>query len=504
MAITTKSSIGIVVKRSNSFPNLVRKPSESLSEMRRKSALKSASADEIIPAGQTNIRLSKKSKSSRFSRVKDKQRPNPTRNNNSGSQPRLLVDGAANVKARKFDLPPTHTVDKGLQHHAFGASNKGVVPSNEVTSNTLPTPHSAPSTSTRNGASNDAHYEGDTPLNVISPHESGVLLRNENRNLPTGSTVKAKVKIDRLSLTLAIPPYLLDDVLKAARDLCKAEKDELHLTKANIKKGHRYNKNYYAYDGNKKLGLISLEPLQTKSIRFMRVELNPDKIGREGCQCFSHALRSIIGVNATKTINAANITRLDIAVDLYAIDINSLLYFSARTTASSSWGKIFKRGNQVMFRMGSQYIGALNSNLLIVAYDKRAEIIHSSKGEIIPGNNIVRVEFRIKPRQIKPGNSSAYAKCSVQFDNLESMGNPLQKLYITEIPAPKNDDGNFTLLVYAAQHVGAQTALALVKNPKKRAEYRKRLLGQAACCWKPEEYWLRAITAFRKTLQSIS
>jgi hypothetical protein len=231
----------------------------------------------------------------------------------------------------------------------------------------------------------------------------------------------------------------------------------------------------------------------------MRLDFNPNKIGRAGCKNVAQTLRCIIGANATDIINQANITRFDIAADLYGIDINDMLYFSNRPIDASTWGKMFKNGKEVQYRLESQYIGSILSDLYFVVYDKRAERIAKSKGKDVPHNSITRVEVRVAPRIAKYEGS----KTSLQLNNLELMVNPFDKLSITSIPVPDADDGGFALFVYAAQHVGAQTALAMIKNSKKRAEYRKHLLGQAASCWTPEEYWKRAIIALRKALASL-
>lgn len=441
-------------------------------------------------------------------RAKFEKQAIPRRNIFSQSQG-CISDGDAAIRNRiNSENMLNNAVQIEIKCPAIGASNKHTTDnSNPVatpTKNIQNVTGRAIPTSTNVDAPNDNGYKVNlSPVSVIPLPEQGVLLQNENCNLPISTKVKAVVLVDGLSMTNEVPPHQHEEALKAIEDLRKADKDELHLRKQPNKHGSRYNKNYKIYDGDQYLGFLSAEPLK-KTDRFLRLDFNPSKILRSGCKIVAQAIRSIIGVNATEVINRANITRLDIAVDLHGIEINKLLYFSSRPIDSCTFGKIFKHGKEIQYhqRMETQCIGSTDSDHNFVVYDKRAERIAKSKGKDDPGHEIVRVELRIKPRQAKGPSSNI--KCSVQFDNIESFGNLFKKLGITEIPTPSKDDGQFALFVYAAQHVGTHTALALVKCSRKRGEYRKRLLGQAASCWKPDEYWARAIDAVKKTLASIS
>lgn len=396
-------------------------------------------------------------------------------------------------------IPPADTMNSSntlasnantdLEGRAEIASNKTVV-HNTVT--TVDTP-------INEVAANDTNFKATPVINMMTQSIRGVLLPNENTNLLLSPTVKAEVKIDRLTITSGIPLHLYDLVRKAAEDMCAADRNGLHLRKQRNKHGSRYNLNYMIYDDIKYLGFLSLEPRQS-NVRFMRLDFNPSKIGHTACKIVAQTMRCLIGADATEIIRQSNITRVDIAVDLYGIDINDMLYFSSRPIDSSSWGKMFKHGKEVHYRLESQYIGSIKSDLYFKAYDKRAERITKSRGKDVPHKSITRVEAHIKPRITKLDGG----KTSLQLNNLELMVNPLNKLSITGIPVPGADDGSFALFVLASQHAGAQTALALIKNPKKRALYRKHLLGQAVSCWTPEEYWKRAIIALRKALVSLA
>lgn len=490
MAIKVKNLSAPSSQRSKNHPALVIKPSKPLRAKSPGIADFLLSANEQSFESQQEISRPIKPRNTHNPRANLEKQAKPQRNSISESQ-RCISDGDAIIRNRQnskfMQKNATHINAKSP---AQRASNKQVVE------------HENSSAVTSKEASNDNDYK-DSPslVNVTTLPKQGVLIQNENTNLPISTIVKAEVKVDRLSTTNDVPPHQHEEVLKAIQDLHKADKDGLHLRKQKNKHGSRYNYNYKIYCGNKYLGFLSVSPLKSTD-RFIRLDFNPSKIRQSECKLVAQAMRSIIGMNATEIINGASITRLDIAVDLYNIDINSQLYFSARPIDSSTWGKIFKHGKEVKYILESQYIGASGSDHYFSVYDKRAERIAKSGGKDDPGHKIVRVELRIKPRQIKGTLSNS--KCSVQFDNLESMDNLFQKLCITEIPVPDDDDGQFALFAYAAQHVGAHTALAMLKNQKKRAEYRKLLLGQASSSWQPEKYWARAIRAVRKTLASIS
>lgn len=412
----------------------------------------------------------------------------PTHKSNFECQGDFLKSGIPLADTMNTAKSLAPNVITGLEVCTEIASNKTVV-HNTVT--TVDTPI--------NGiASNDTNYAPSaTPSNITTLPSLGVLSQ-ENTNLTASQEVKAKVKADRLAITSDVPPPQHEEVRNAASDMCSADKNGLHLRKQQSKHGDRYNHNYKIYDGKKYLGLLSLEPRQS-AIRFMRLDFNPSKIGRESRKLVAQALRCLIGANTAEIISQSNITRFDIAVDLYDIDINDMLYFSSRPIHSSAWGKIFKNGKEVQYRIESQYLGSTESDLYFIVYDKRAERIAKSRGKDIPHESITRIEARVTPRITKGG-----VKTSLQLNNLELMNNPFSALSITSIPVPDADDGSFALFAYAAQHVGTHTALAMVKNPKKRSLYRKHLLGQAVSCWKSEEYWMRAIAALRKALTSLA
>lgn len=508
MAITKALLPACIGQPSKNFPNLISRPSKPLSRKQSQSVQLRVSARRHNSESQQGISRAAKPGNTRSPRANFEKPAIPQRNSLSESQC-CISDGDAAIGNRiNLIKSQKNAVHIAVKRPAIRASNKhSIVNSNPTTKSTPNGTSKAIPIHISRDASNDNDYkENHSPVNVTTPPKEGVLLQNENTNLPISAKVKASIEVDRVSMTMInaiLSPQHKEEVLRAIEDLHKADKNGLHLKKQANKRGSRYSKNYKIYFGKKYLGFLSVDPLK-RTDRFLRLDFNPSKIRRSGCKIVAQAMRIIIGVNAAEVINGANITRLDIATDLHHITINNTLYFSGRPIDSSTWGKIFKHGKEVEYhyRMESQYIGSIHSDQLFVVYDKRAERIAKSRGKDDPGHDLVRVELRITPRHAKDASSSS--KCSVRFDNLAAMGNPFEKLGITGIPAPDNDDGQFTLFVYAAQHVGAQAALTMLKNSRKRADYRKRLLGQAVSFWKPDEYWARAIRSLKKTLVSIS
>jgi hypothetical protein len=169
----------------------------------------------------------KKVQNMRVLQRKGMQNPTSTREARSERQDSLLKNEGAHVNLTDSSNTRVNTVNTELEARPDIASNKTVV---HKTVTTVDTP-------INEVAANDTNYEGTPVTNIITQPPHGVSLPNENSNLTSSQLIKATLNVDRLTTTQYIPPRQHNEVLKAAADMCTADKNGLHLKEQQNKHG---------------------------------------------------------------------------------------------------------------------------------------------------------------------------------------------------------------------------------------------------------------------------
>lgn len=217
-----------------------------------------------------------------------------------------------------------------------------------------------------------------------------------------------------------------------------------------------------------------------ESLNFLRLEFNPNNKGPAQEHPFS--LVTSILCEAwpafVLALERARLNRLDFAVDIYDMHIDRLgVHHNTRSTFS----KNFARSG----RTTGMYLGQRTSNRHVVIYDKKREAreCHSR----ILRRECTRVECRSS--DIGP------------LSNIHDMPNPFASFALSVYPMCDALEHNYAHFLDSCRYRGAQAALHLIRNRRKRAEYRMWLADN--CCpswWCPETIWSQRIEALRMAL----
>jgi hypothetical protein len=338
-------------------------------------------------------------------------------------------------------------------------------------------------------------------LDVPDENESVGGLNAESVRLPQYEIQVLPLKLDGLAATCRVAEQLHDSIVKTALELTKkAVFKGVGLKKAFVPGGTRYTHNFEVFESDaggkpSRLGLIQLKP-GNKSHAFLRFELNPAAIGRDGCAAFKDVLKSILGNAARKVLAKAKITLLDPAVDILGIPIHALLLYSDRVGDSLVWGRHFDRNHPDRLYILTYQIGSKKSCISVIIYDKRAE--RRSRGKAFMGRranrHCVRAEGRIRPKVMVDGK----LRHGIYLTELDQLPNPLADLNIAVYFPPKKKDWMFNLFLDATQQIGTEAALAKVSRAS-RAKYRALLKAGAVDWWRPKEIIANLPAALKAT-----
>lgn len=140
----------------------------------------------------------------------------------------------------------------------------------------------------------------------------------------------------------------------------------------------------------------------------------------------------------------------------------------------------------------TMYLGGKSGATRIVAYDKRAEI-HASNSKLgtyleefkepVPLHELLRIETRLKPRQLLDQASP------LGLLELINMPNPFSKLRVHAVP--KNLARAELLAITLARHEGLSRVLDLATFTPAEAKSFLRKLKKAGApsWWRPEQMW---------------
>lgn len=150
--------------------------------------------------------------------------------------------------------------------------------------------------------------------------------------------------------------------------------------------------------------------------RLGKLSFNPARFTRKELKSFFHWLKGVIGSKGQKVIKTANVTRVDIALDLIGVPANALLLDQPN---SSDMTIVLNRIRHSHFisrehlALGTMSIGPSNSSKTTV-YDKALKLFHSGPNHIPliwqeRLLNISRIERKHNPADHRPYNLSELA-----------------------------------------------------------------------------------------------
>lgn len=209
--------------------------------------------------------------------------------------------------------------------------------------------------------------------------------------------------------------------------------------------------------------------------RPFRIEFNPSKLREtpEHLEAFLTIMREWFGPAFSEEMCGANITRIDLATDVWGVEINRLVARRSDTTVNST---SYGRDGSIQ----TLYLGAKNSDKRFVIYDKREQ----QRGRVIAGRYdcpCTRIEVRLKQ--------------GLSLRELRAYANPFNGLVIREIDSlevngHENSPHYWDWLVAASKQDGLEATLNRIRNPKTRAAWRRKVLQrESPNWWHPDELW---------------
>ena len=215
--------------------------------------------------------------------------------------------------------------------------------------------------------------------------------------------------------------------------------------------------------------LIETGPKKSK-LSDVRVEFNPSALGPIGVTRLKHWLRDYCPpwVHWNRVVTHAKATRVDVAVDVEGVRIDTLNLASKR------------HGECITFtskgRLETIYFGTdTKPHRRPVVYDKRREI--KKRLGVDPGMEITRFEVRLY------SNFSALAE-------IQGVKNPLKVFEVSSVAtSPGLDtDWKYRCFLDSVRFRGAHAALAMLPKHQRHA-YKARLFPTPPIWWEPTTIW---------------
>ncbi|HEY8606312.1 MAG TPA: hypothetical protein VIM12_04260 [Noviherbaspirillum sp.] len=309
-------------------------------------------------------------------------------------------------------------------------------------------------------------------------------------------------------MTLDIPDADRDQVrlqLLALSELGEIEQVTNRYSK--ILKGYRYGFMLPFDDQSTYSCLIQIEPNGAfRNSRYMRMEWNPSSASRV-CANPAAGIRRMLEICVPSyspgLLSEANVTRIDLAFNLYRIPIDSILVSTIlRKPVSGRYfaprAKYGKTGY-----LNSQEIGDPESDRYLVIYDKNLE----REFRNFEGNRMSTEPQRSQFPRVQP----RWARFEIRLRNLGSWGrlpyiqeNPFEAYSVTTYTTAQiiRDDHYWAYFLADCKLNGAQAALSKIIDKRERARMRKALyVGDPPLWWNPEALRMELSSALDRAFQ---
>lgn len=202
---------------------------------------------------------------------------------------------------------------------------------------------------------------------------------------------------------------------------------------------------------------------------FLKLDLNPTKIGGDGFTQLREALKQILPDGLSTFATHGKVTRIDAALDLRPMAIDDMLALQDQTKTYRSYA--------LKGKLETIYFGKRRGNHTRI-YDKTKE--QAKKGRSLASETI-RVERVLRNTKLK-------------LSNLASLSNAFNGMHLlchVWPEPPKSIEPKaylWRLFVSACTHEGTDVALKWLHDDK-RITYRKYLKEQTHDWWKPQLIW---------------
>lgn len=287
----------------------------------------------------------------------------------------------------------------------------------------------------------------------------------------------SRLFIDKIALTIpAESPILQNDITEQLQN--SVESGFINA----VPFGDLLSRYHFAYTiplAGGRSAIVQVEPRDDR-MNFLRLEFNPNSLGlaRE------HPFFLISGIlcpawpDFVLALARARLNRLDFAIDIHDVHIERLgIHHSTRSTFS----KHFEREGHTT----GIYLGKRTSSRYVVIYDKKRETRECHA-------RILRRECtRVECRSTDIGPLSA----------LSDMPNPFSSFTLSVYPLYDENAHEYAHFLDSCRFRGAQAALHLIQNRRRRAQYRAWLADSCSpSWWCPDDIWGQRISALQRAL----
>lgn len=300
-------------------------------------------------------------------------------------------------------------------------------------------------------------------------------------------------KIDKIAFTYDIPSSHREPVLANLYGLAGEGQTFQSLKSSG---NHRYHKRFaLTHPASGEKILIEAEPkvakgAKTKPPAFLRLELNPARLGFDGVGFLRDHLVQVFFEEHPWSLVATNctVTRMDLAVDLVGVRSDSLLIERTLTGPKAQPGKkwfIYGASGA----LETAYVGFKKGKIApLLAYDKAQELADKEQLAQFGKTPHARVEFRLQPNR--------------SIATLTAMKNPFLVASVINptkpATAPETEHA-WEFFLDCCRVRGTKRALSLLPTDELRQAYAEALSTADQEVWKPAKLWAKWLTALEKS-----
>ncbi|CAN0654526.1 conserved protein of unknown function [Nitratireductor aquimarinus] len=318
---------------------------------------------------------------------------------------------------------------------------------------------------------------------------------NKNQTLPKNDLVKGHNEtseqscvapfIDKLSVVIEPPAHMVHDVYEVLLETFFDPSSAYKEAGIGAKKGYRAARRIAldSLENAKKWPLIQANyDKKHKSVERIRLEFVPVDLKHQGLAELNHALLEILEGGWAAVVQHGRVTRIDIAVDLQDVLMDSFLTLPPQAISRTQWAS---NGQLQTIALGKS-----KGNQTLV-YDRGAK--RNAMGQAWKGISGVRVERRLVGQ-------------SFPLLTLSELANPFSSLKLVEnLPPPPDGETQakapwqWLMFCDSVQVRGLSNALSLLPKDR-RQRYKKHLAAHGKLWWQPDQIWSHWPTVAKELL----
>lgn len=225
--------------------------------------------------------------------------------------------------------------------------------------------------------------------------------------------------------------------------------------------------------------MLQLAPEKPKkgakgNLRFMRLDMNPSVLGASGMKALHQAIPKLTAglFEYADIVNAGNVTRLDIAVDIVNLDIEDVFISTKGLGKSHSYFSAAGKAETI-------YLNVTGKGSKLSIYDKKTQLAETGSKQphtFYKQAKQTRVEFR-----------KNYEKPPAKLLNSQ---NPFKEIRLIDVEAPELPTQPYIwkLFTDSCHYRGIEGALQQL-DFSLRKKFGGAILDSKDYVWKPDELW---------------